>query len=41
MSTTIQFLNSNNKLISEQQANQLNRFSKNTFIDGILKKEED
>lgn len=41
MSTTLQFLNSNNKLITEQQANQLNRFSKNTFIDGILKKEED
>lgn len=40
MSTTIQFFNSNNKLITEQQANQLNRFSKNIFIDNILKKEE-
>ncbi len=41
MSTTTQFFNSNNKLITEQQANQLNSFSKNIYIDGFLKKEED
>lgn len=41
MSTTTQFFNSNNKLITEQQANQLNSFSKNIYIDGFLKKKED
>lgn len=40
MSTTINFYNRNNNLITEQQANQLNDFLKEIHIDNILKKKE-
>ncbi len=40
MSTTIKFLNSNNNLITEQQANQMNDFSKHFFENDVLKKQE-
>lgn len=40
MSTTIHFFNDNNRLITEQQALQLNKYSKHLIIDNVLKKEE-
>ena len=40
MSTTIKFLNDKNKLITEQQANQLSEYSKLSYVDDNLKKED-
>lgn len=40
MSTTIKFVNKKNNIITEQQANTINEFSKLFLIDDILKKHE-